>query len=89
MSDSSSTLTTDRLRFGYPGHGEFLGPLDVEITAGQVWGVIGPNGAGKSTLLRLCAGLLRPTAGRVLLTGQTVHRMPALRRACTVAFLPQ
>lgn len=34
--------------------------------AGLVSIVIGPNGAGKSLLLRLCHGLLRPTAGRIM-----------------------
>lgn len=43
-----------------------------EVQAGQVLGLVGPNGAGKSTLIRLIAGLLEPTAGRVLVNGQSV-----------------
>ena len=40
-----------------------LGPLDLEVPAGSVFGLLGPNGAGKTTLLTLLAGLRRPTAG--------------------------
>lgn len=42
-----------------------LGPLDLEIRAGQRLAVVGRTGAGKTTLLRLLAGLERPTAGAV------------------------
>jgi tungstate transport system ATP-binding protein len=45
-----------------------VGRLSIE--AGETLAVIGPNGAGKSTLLQALAGLLQPTAGRILFRGQ-------------------
>lgn len=56
---------------------------DVSFTVapGQVFGLVGPNGAGKSTLLDVVCGELRPTAGRVLLFGRDVTRLPVHRRA--------
>ena len=42
-----------------------LEDCDLQVPIGTVTGLVGPNGAGKSTLMRLCAGLLRPTAGHV------------------------
>ncbi len=42
-----------------------LGPVTLEVGAGQAWGVIGPNCAGKTTLLLTLAGVLRPASGRV------------------------
>ena len=43
-------------------------------------GLLGPNGAGKSTLLHLMAGLLAPSAGRVLVQGATAWRRPEMYR---------
>ena len=40
------------------------------IEKGQIIGIFGPNGSGKTTLLSLLAGLLPPTAGRVLWKGR-------------------
>ncbi|HEX7488418.1 MAG TPA: ABC transporter ATP-binding protein [Anaeromyxobacteraceae bacterium] len=53
------------------------------VGAGEVHGLIGPNGAGKTTLLNLVSGLLRPTAGRILIDGARAdglapHRVAAL-----------
>ena len=53
------------------------------VGAGEVHGLIGPNGAGKTTLLNLVSGLLRPTAGRILIGGARAdglapHRVAAL-----------
>jgi ABC-type branched-subunit amino acid transport system ATPase component len=38
-----------------------LGPIDLEVAAGEMVALLGPNGAGKSILLALAAGLLEPT----------------------------
>ena len=40
--------------------------VDLTVNAGRRLVILGPNGAGKSLLLRLCHGLIRPDAGRVL-----------------------
>lgn len=63
--------------------------LSARFPAGRLTAVIGPNGAGKSTLLSICAGLLRPAEGRVLLGGRPIAalgRRPLARRR---AYLPQ
>ena len=44
--------------------------LDLTVRAGEVYGFLGPNGAGKTTTLRMLLGLVRPTAGTVLLNGR-------------------
>jgi len=89
MSDGQAILSTSELRFGYPGHTEFLGPLSLNIAPGTFWGVIGPNGAGKSTLLRLCVSILAPTGGTVRLEGCDPARLAPIDRARRLAFLPQ
>jgi iron complex transport system ATP-binding protein len=50
---------------------------------------VGANACGKSTLLRSMSRLLPPRAGRVLLDGRAVHRMPAKELARTLGLLPQ
>ncbi|QZA08400.1 ATP-binding cassette domain-containing protein [Mycolicibacter heraklionensis] len=48
--------------------GDFvLGPVSLQVDAGERIGIVGPNGAGKSTLLRLLLGRQQPDAGRASL----------------------
>ncbi|MCZ7461154.1 ABC transporter ATP-binding protein [Streptomyces sp. WMMC940] len=63
--------------------------LSVEIPDNSFTVIVGPNACGKSTLLRALSRMLRPTRGRVLLDGQTIHSMPAKKVARTLGLLPQ
>jgi branched-chain amino acid transport system ATP-binding protein len=51
---------------------EVLHGIDLKVTGGELVAVLGPNGAGKSTMLRVMSGLMRPTAGRMLVEGYDV-----------------
>jgi heme exporter protein A len=53
---------------------EALRGVDLDLAPGGALAVLGPNGAGKSTLLRIIAGLSRPTAGEVTLSGAANRR---------------
>ena len=74
-----------------PGQG--LGFADVELPQGGTLVVQGPSGAGKSTLLALIAGLLTPSAGRVVVGGTDVGALPRAARdrwrGATLGFVPQ
>ena len=48
--------------------------------AGEVTGLLGPNGSGKTTTLRATLGLVRPTAGTVLIGGLAYRNLPRPRR---------
>lgn len=50
--------------------------LSLEIPAGELFVFLGPNGAGKTTTIKMIVGLLRPTAGRVVLCGHDVQKEP-------------
>ncbi|MFK8910903.1 ABC transporter ATP-binding protein [Streptomyces sp. YS-3] len=63
--------------------------LSVEIPDHSFTVIVGPNACGKSTLLRALSRMLKPSAGRVLLDGQTIHAMPAKKVARTLGLLPQ
>jgi branched-chain amino acid transport system ATP-binding protein len=58
-----------------------LGSVSLAVAAGEAVGVVGPNGAGKTTLLDLLTGTGRCDAGRVLLEGRDVTRLPPPTRA--------
>ncbi|WP_284752411.1 ABC-F family ATP-binding cassette domain-containing protein [Arthrobacter sp. efr-133-R2A-120] len=59
---SSSVVAT--LRDVVAHQGDFtLGPVNLQLNAGERIGITGPNGAGKSTLLRLLLGIQEPDAG--------------------------
>ncbi|MBI5545766.1 MAG: LPS export ABC transporter ATP-binding protein, partial [Deltaproteobacteria bacterium] len=64
--------------------------VSLEVQRGEVIGLLGPNGAGKTTTFNMVVGLLAPDAGRVLLDGADVTRLPMhLRARAGMAYLPQ
>ena len=63
-----------------------LAGVDLEILAGEVFFLLGPAGCGKTTLLRVVAGLETPDAGRVLIGGKDVTRLPSSQREAVMVF---
>ena len=60
------------------GHLTALNDVGFSIRPGEILGLIGPNGSGKTTLFECLAGVLPPTAGRLLFQGRPLS--PELRR---------
>lgn len=54
--------------------------LSLRIEAGARHALIGPNGAGKTTVINLLTGVLRPSAGRILLEGADITALPVHAR---------
>ena len=60
--------------------------LTLRIEPGELVTLLGPSGCGKTTTLRMLAGLETPTAGRILIGGEDVTRLPANRRDVSMVF---
>lgn len=84
----SNMLECDQVAVGLPGL-PLLATVHAQLQAGRVTAILGPNGAGKSTLLSMLSGQRTPRAGRVLMAGQPVHRLPVLELARQRAVLAQ
>jgi ABC-2 type transport system ATP-binding protein len=61
--------------------------VSLEVTPGEIHGFLGPNGAGKTTTLRMIAGLLKPTAGRIVVNGHDLATAPEAAKA-SLGFIP-
>jgi putative spermidine/putrescine transport system ATP-binding protein len=80
-----SFLTLENLtkRFG-----EFVAVDDLSLTIerGEFISLLGPSGCGKTTTLQMIAGLLDPTAGRILLKGKDITKTPPNKRGLGIVF---
>ncbi len=63
-----------------------LDALDLTVESGEFFVVVGPSGISKTTLLRIIAGLEVPDAGRVILDGKDITRVPPYHRPVALTF---
>src|SRR5947208_3829665 len=74
----------------YYGKSHILHGISLEVGRGEVMGLLGRNGVGKSTTLKAIAGLVHPSAGRVVFDGQPTIGMPAHRVArLGIGYVPE
>ncbi len=59
--------------------------LNLALEPGKIVGLLGPNGSGKTTLIKMINGLLTPTAGTILIKGET----PSIETKKVIAYLPE
>lgn len=60
--------------------------LNLKIQEGEFFSLLGPSGCGKTTLLRIIAGLESADQGQVLLKGERVDTLPAMKRPFNMVF---
>ena len=63
-----------------------LDGVDLAVASGEFIALLGPSGSGKTTMLNLVAGLVTPTAGRILINGVDATAMPPSRRGLGMVF---
>ena len=69
-------LKVENLKVNY-GMIEAVKGIDFEVNDGQIVALIGANGAGKTTTMHTISGLIKPSAGRILLDDKDISRLPA------------
>ena len=89
MSRGEIVVAIEDVRFSYPGGARALDGVSLEIARGTGLGVVGQNGSGKTTLAKHLNGLLRPTAGRVVVEGLDTARHPVRALARHVGYVFQ
>jgi len=66
----SGYVSMEGVDFSYSGNPNYaLKEIDLEIVAGEWLAIVGPSGAGKTTLVDLLLGILKPTKGKVEISG--------------------
>jgi ATP-binding cassette subfamily B protein len=71
-------IRLEHVSFAYPGTERLvLDDVSLDLPAGAVVAIVGENGAGKTTLVKLLCKLYEPGAGRILVDGEPLARMPA------------
>ncbi len=61
--------------------------LNLNVSAGEIYGFIGPNGAGKTTTIRMMGGILAPTSGSIVIGGRDMARDPVAAKKM-IGFVP-
>ncbi|MCD6344391.1 MAG: ABC transporter ATP-binding protein [Anaerolineae bacterium] len=84
----SATLVLDNLvkTFGHQGEVRAVNGMNLEIHQGEFVTLLGPSGCGKTTTLRLIAGFEFPTAGQILLDGESLNDVPPNKRPMAMVF---
>ncbi len=72
---SNPVLELRNVRAGY-GTIKVLKGISLRVHEGEIVSIIGANGAGKTTTLLTISGILRATAGRILLGGKEIQDVP-------------
>ncbi len=86
---SPPVLAVENLTHDFPSV-RALEDVTLGFRAGEVHGLVGENGAGKSTLMNALAGLINPTAGRILIDGRPMQLAgPADAQARGIAMIHQ
>jgi ABC-2 type transport system ATP-binding protein len=67
-------ISISGLTKSYASGFQALKGIDLDIRQGEIFALLGPNGAGKTTLISIVCGIVRRTAGTILVDGRDIER---------------
>ena len=94
----SDLITVDNLTFVnrrkktrlFGGNSKFeLGPINLNLKAGETLAIVGANGSGKSLLAKLLVGLEKPASGQILLNGDVLTKSNQRQRCFNIRMIFQ
>jgi ABC-type branched-subunit amino acid transport system ATPase component/branched-subunit amino acid ABC-type transport system permease component len=77
---ASTSLSVESLTIRYGG-ALAVNKVTLAVKAGMITGLVGPNGAGKTSIFNACSGLVKPSAGRIMLHDADITRASPSQRA--------
>ncbi|MFP4369278.1 MAG: LPS export ABC transporter ATP-binding protein [Candidatus Kapaibacterium sp.] len=89
MENNASILKGEGLVKKYKKR-EVVKGISLEVKQGEVVGLLGPNGAGKTTTFYMIVGMVRPSAGRVIMDDNVITNRAMYKRSrLGISYLPQ
>ncbi len=85
----AAAVEVKNVSFTYPNGFEALKNIDFTIEKNEFLAIIGQNGAGKSTLLKTITGLLKPTAGEIIINGHSTKDISIAKLSTQLGFVLQ
>jgi phospholipid/cholesterol/gamma-HCH transport system ATP-binding protein len=75
MTMTDKLVEISKMSFQHENGKTVFQDVDIVIPLGKITAIMGPSGTGKTTLLRLIGGQLRPTSGKITVSGQDIHSL--------------
>lgn len=89
QTDSGTAAIVARGVYKHYGPIHAVDGVDLDIRAGELFGLIGHNGAGKSTMFKMMLGLIATTAGEIRIDGTPVNESNFRSVRRTIGYLPE
>jgi osmoprotectant transport system ATP-binding protein len=82
-------IALDSVSKHYPGGGNAVNDLTLEVREGETCVLVGPSGCGKSTTLRMINRLIEPSSGRIVVGGEDVTHVDPVRLRLKMGYVIQ